>query len=217
MEGLRVLWRGLRHLNHRGYIYIWANVLWFVLSLPIITAPAAWAGLVRMTHTAHTKPSASLSDFWDGFRENLWRGVVLGVLNALIIGINIVNIAAYRGAAGMMYDLMRLVWVLALFVWLTIQLYLWPLFYEMKQPNMVGAMRNAGLMFLLNPFFSMGLWLGIVVVVLISTVLMIPWMLFTVSVIAVFVTGAVLNRLEAAGLRKPLPVSNEYAAGESEA
>lgn len=211
LDSFRAFRRAFTHLNHRGYIYIWANVLWFALSLPIITAPAAWAGLVRMSHRAHIGPTADIHDFLEGFKENLGRGFVLTLLNAFIILLNISNLTAYRQESGLLFDVLRFVWILILFIWFSIQFYLWPLFYEMKQPSLWGAFRNASVMFLLNPFFTIGVWIVILLVLVFSILLVAPWILLTGGVIAAFATTAVLNRLEVAGIRQPLPeyVSNE--------
>ena len=211
LDGFRVLRRALSHLNHRGYIYIWANLLWFVLSALVITAPAAWVGLALLSHRAYTRPSVSLSDFFDGFREYFWQSLVLGLLNVIVVVVNVSNIISYQGATGMLFDVLRVVWILILLIWFSIQLYIWPLYFEMEQPNLITATRNAALMFLLNPFFIISIWLGILIVVVLSLILVAPWALLTGSVIMVFATSAVLNRLEAAGLRHPLP---EYVNGE---
>jgi uncharacterized membrane protein YesL len=199
LSGFLAIWRGLRHLNHRGYIYIWANLLWVILSLPIITAPAAWAGLMRLSYTAYRNPSVNLDDFWEGFRENLRRGVVLVVLNGVIIGVNVSNLAHYAGQGGLAVDFMRVVWIMALVIWFTIQLYLWPLFYEMAEPSLWGALRNAAQMIVFNPLFTLALWIGVGVVIVVSTAFMLPWVLLTGGLLAAVANSAVINRLAAAG------------------
>ena len=202
-SGLRAWWRGLRHLNQQGYIYIWANLLWAALSLPIVTAPAAWAGLVRMSTLAHTTPTANVHDFWQGFRENLRPGLALGVLNAVIVIVNVSNFQAYREQTGGLMVLLRAVWLLTLAVWFAVQFYLWPIYYQMEQPTIRGAMRNATVMVLLNPAFTLGLWVGVVVVLIFSILFFPAWLLLTGGALAAIATGAVLDRLEAAGYRKP--------------
>ncbi|MEO1286758.1 MAG: DUF624 domain-containing protein, partial [Chloroflexota bacterium] len=69
MRILRFYWQSAKHLNYRGYVYIWANLLWIALSLLVITAPAAWAGLSVLAHRSHTKRQVTLDDFWDGFKQ----------------------------------------------------------------------------------------------------------------------------------------------------
>jgi uncharacterized membrane protein YesL len=215
IAGLLTCWRGFRHLNHRGYIYIWANLLWVLLSLPIVTAPAAWAGLIKMSHIAYTERHADLADFWDGFKENLRRGLVMTALNIVVVGINISNLAAYQNQSGLLFLALRWLWIVALLVWFTLQLYMWPLLYQMKQPNLRGAMRNAVIMMLFNPGFTIGLWIGIAVIIVFSTVLVGAWLLLTGGLLAAIATGAVLDRLALSGLSPVLimPAADEEAVG----
>jgi hypothetical protein len=220
ITGLRVCWQGLRHLNQRGYIYIWANFLGFVLALPLITAPAAWAGLVKMSRLAYLTPSADLNDFWEGFRENLKRGAVVAVLNLVIFGINIGNLLSYRFQPGLPALGLQTLWVITLLVWVALQCYMWPLLYELKQPSLAGALRNAAVMLWLNPLFTLGLMLGIGLIALLGTLLTVSWLLITASAIAAISTGAVLDRLAAAGLRERLPQptsgDREYEGNDAE-
>jgi uncharacterized membrane protein YesL len=203
IEALRVWWGALRHVFVRGYIYVWGTLCWAGLSLPIITAPAAWAGLVRMSHLAQTARSADLTDFWQGFKENLPRTIVLALVNVVIVVVNISNLWNYRFDTDTTVGLMRIVWILVLIIWFSIQLYLWPIFYEMEKPTVTGALRNAALMVLLNPLFTLGLWPGIIILGAISTFLGAPWLLLTGGVFASLAVSAVLNRLKAAGFSNP--------------
>jgi uncharacterized membrane protein YesL len=202
LAALRVLWRALRHLNHRGYVYVWANLLWFALSLPLITAPAAWAGLVKMSRTAYTTPSGDLNDFLEGFRENLRRGALMAVLNVVIVGLNVANFLAYQNQTDPTAYVLRGAWLLILATWFALQFYMWPLLYEMKEPSLAGALRNAGVMILLNPVFTLVLWLGVVLIIALSTILIAAWPLLTGGALAAIATGAVLDRLESAGIRQ---------------
>lgn len=192
---IRVLLKALRHLNQRGYIYIWANFLCVVCCLPIVTAPAAWAGLVKMSYLAHTGPRADLNDFWDGFRENIRHSLILTLLSALIYGINISNLTNYGAQTGWTYDLMRVVWIGAMLLWSGVMVYLYPIYYHMEQPTLRGALRNALLMIALNPLFSLGLGLVLVIISVISTIFFAAWLLLTVGFFAVLATSAVLDRL----------------------
>jgi len=158
-----------------------------------------------MSRRAHTEPTASIDDFWEGFRENLKRGAVLAIVNVLVIGINLFNLLSYASAPPSLPVLMlRWLWIFILVIWFMGQLYLWPLFYEMKQPSLVGALRNAFVMIALNPFFTIGVALGVGLVIVLSTVLVAAWALLTGSLLAIIGTGAVLDRLVMAGLHAPL-------------
>lgn len=204
IEGAQVLWRAFRQVNQRGYVYIWANILWFILSLPLITAPAAWGALVYLSRQMQLTPTSNLSDFWQAFRENLWRGAGLALVNLIVIVINISNLLAYRDVSGPFILLLRGVWLLTLAIWLMLQFYAWPLFYEMNEPRLLGALRNAGVMLLRNPLFSLTLLAGICLIVTLSSVLFVAWFLLTGGVLAALATTAVFDRLAAVGMRAPL-------------
>lgn len=199
IAGFRACWSGLRHLNHQGYIYIWANLAWILLSLPLVTAPAAWAGLVRLSYHAQSSPSAEFEQFWLGFREHLKRGVALALINAVVIIVNVTNLLAYRNAAGLQADFVRLVWILALVVWGTLQFYAFPLYYAMEKPSLMGAFRNAAVMILLNPLFTLAVLIVTILLIAISTILPAAWLLLTGGALASIASGAVHDRLRAAG------------------
>lgn len=199
MDALRIWGRAFGHLNQRGYIYIWGNLWCVILSLPIITAPAAWAGLIKMTCRAYATPAADLNDFWSGFRENLRRGLVVGLLNLAIIGVNLANLFAYGGQTDTFASLLRLVWIMALLVWFALQAYLWPIFYEMEQPSVLGALRNAAIMIYLNPLFTGILWLVALPILVLSSYVVALWILLTISLLAIVSVGAVFDRLQRAG------------------
>jgi uncharacterized membrane protein YesL len=203
MAIFRVYWRTLRHISLRGYVYVWANVFWVLLSLPIVTAPAAWAGLARLSHRAQTQPTVSLEDFWDGFRSHFRRGLMLGALTALIVYVNVHNLLAYASDDGALMPFMRVVWLTAIIFWLSLMLYVWVIFEEMEQPTLIGGLRNAAIMALRSPFFTLGLWPGIILLAVVSTIFFPAWLLLTGSTIAALGTSAVLDRLTAAGYRSP--------------
>lgn len=195
IAGLQTLWRAWQHLNHRGYIYVWGNLLAFVCSLPIVTAPAAWAGLAKMSYNAHFSPTTDINDFWSGFKENLGRSLVMTALNLLIVVVNVTNLIAYGTRYDLGTNLMRVVWIGALFLWFTLQLYMWPIFYHMQTPTLMGAMRNALVMVYLNPLFTLTIWLGVIAIIALSMVLIPAWVLLTMSIIVCFATTAALDRM----------------------
>jgi uncharacterized membrane protein YesL len=199
MPVLWVLRRAVQHLNQRGYLFVWANVLCLLAMLPLVTAPAAWAGLTHLTYLSATQRQVGLEDFWAGVRRHFWRGLTVTVLNILIVGINAVNLWAYAADPSPTAVLLRPIWAATVLVWFTLQLYLWPILHHQQHPNLWQAMRNAGVMLLLHPLFSLGIWAVLLVLWAISTVLPAAWLLLTLSATAVFLTTAVLDRLGVRG------------------
>lgn len=201
--GLYTGWRGLRHFFSQSYVYIWANVLWFLLTLPVITAPAAWAGLCQMSYYAYRQPTAQLEHFWQGFRTYWKSGMVIGVTGLLLIIMTTVNFIGFRNEIGIAAYALRFLWLFILVGWFGIQLYAFPLLSAMQTPSLRGAYRNAVVMFLRNPFYTLGVWLFCVPVVIFSLFFPAAWLLVTGSALAAIGNAAVLDRLVAAGIQKP--------------
>ncbi len=196
LPALRVLKRGIVQFEHYGWLYVVANLLAVLLSLPILTLPAAFAALSRLSHSAQTTQTATFSDFWDGFRAHFGRGIVLGIANIAVLGILWSNFSSYSAQTGPLFTLLRIVWIIILVVWLGIQLYVWPILEEMERPNLRGAIRNAAVMMLQNPMFTLTLLIAVAIITLVSAALIIPLVLVTGSMIACIANAAVIDRLE---------------------
>lgn len=192
---LVAIWRGLNDVRIKGYSYIWSNIAFVVCSLPLVTMPAAWSALCRVSHEAQTSPSnADLDLFWQTFKANIWRGMGWGLAHGLFALVNFSNLIAYADASGMVAAL-RLVWLAAGVVWLAVALYTWPFYYEMATPTLWGATRNALVMVLQNPFFTLIILMVVGFMVWLSTVLVALWLVLTFSVITAISTAAVLGEL----------------------
>jgi uncharacterized membrane protein YesL len=201
--GFGVLWRGFIALNQRAYVHIWGNMLWFVLSLPVVTAPAAWAGMVLLTHRAQTSPAhVEVRTVWEGFKLHFWRGLIVALLNAVILTVNISNLLAYQHLTDVPGLALRWFWLLVILFWLMLQFYTWPLLIEMEKPDLRVAFRNAALMMLLNPGFTLIVGVGALLLMIISTLLLGAWFLIGGALLAAIAVAAVRSRLEAAGLRQ---------------
>jgi len=195
-DGLRAAWRGLANFRLAGYAYIWTNLAFVALCLPVITAPAAYSALMRVGHLAHTSPpDADLAAFWETFRANLRRALPWGLGNALFAVINFNNLIAYAPFSSPLVLALETLWIVAAVVWLGMLLYTWPIYYEMQQPTVRGAMRNALVMVLQNPLFTLALLVVIALLAAISTLLVAAWLLLTWGAISAIANAAVLDRL----------------------
>src|SRR5258707_2608852 len=195
IAALRVVWRGIVQFERYGWLYIFANILAVALSLPIVTMPAAFAGLSHLSYTAQTSHTTEMSEFWAGFRAALRRGLIIGVANVVVIGILIANFWSYRQQSGLFVGFLRTIWTIILIAWVMVQLYLWPMLDAMKTPSLREGLRNAALMVSLNPMFSLTLLAIVVLILAISTLLAVPWLLLTGILVACIANAAVQDRL----------------------
>ena len=197
LDAFRVLRRAAVQFERYGWLFILANLLAVIVSFPIITAPAAYAGLSRLNHAAQTGITASYTDFWTGFREHFRRGLMVAAANVIVLGMLWINFTYYSDRSGLMFVTLRTAWTIILIVWFGLQFYVWPILDEMEQPTLRGAFQNAIIMLFQNPGFSLTLLLVIALIVILSTLLVVPWLLLTGSIIACISNAAVLDRLKA--------------------
>lgn len=193
----RSLWRGISVFERYPGVFVIANIMAGLISLPIITAPIAWAGLSRLAHAAHQEPTCHLDDFWSGCRVYWLHGLLVGVFTAGLMFMLYANYSTYVLQSGVLFVLLRAVWFTAAVMWLSTLLYLFPLLERMEHPNLVVGLRNALIMTLKNPFFSLGVMIGVALLCALSSLLIMPWALITFALIASIATAAVENRLGA--------------------
>lgn len=211
MRILRVCWQSIKHLNYRGYIYVWANLIWVALTILLVTAPAAWAGLMVMTHRAHTRMRVNLDDFWDGFKIHFWRATLNGIITLAILVINLSNLINYT-PIDWFGNFLAIVWFLTLLIWIGMQLYLWTIIEEMTTPSLWLGYRNAFLMVVQNPLLTLTLITIVLITSAISLLLPPLILLLTGSIIAVFAVNSALNCLQKSGYENTehhIPIENK--------
>jgi uncharacterized membrane protein YesL len=196
IAAMRVIWRGIVQFERYGWLYVVMNIVAIALSIPLITAPAAYAGLCHFSHTARTNLTASFSDYWEGFRANLGRGLLVGIANILIFGMLWRNSVYYSNQTGLILVGLRIIWLTIFVIVMSIEFYLWPILEEMERPNLREGIRNALVMTLTNPVFTLLLLTTTLLVVTISIMTILPLFLITYSFIACLSTAAVLDRFE---------------------
>jgi uncharacterized membrane protein YesL len=218
ITGMQVGWRGLRHFFAQGWTYIWANVLWIALTIPIVTAPAAWAGMCHFSYHALRQPTTSFEPFWQGFRLHWRGGILVSLVGVALVFVTFINMLGFSQATGLAAFGLRLLWWLILVFWFGIQLYAFPLLPAMKEPTLAGGYRNAVVMLIRHPFYTLGVWLFCAPLLIISFVLPAAWLLITGGILAAIGSVAVQDRLRADGVEQaPLeaPVSEPNWDGVS--
>ena len=183
----RLFWR------HLGMLVV-ANILWLLLSLLIVTWPAATAGLFYLVRRVVQEelevspPDASLGDFWVGFRMYWLRSSVLSVIDLAGLGMIGVALVFYAGSTG--EPLRWLVGPIGLIglAWITAQLYVYPLLLERTASRPWEIMREALLMALGYPLPSLSLLVTVIVLTIAAIALAGPVLFVFFSAIAMLQT-----------------------------
>jgi uncharacterized membrane protein YesL len=183
----RLFWR------HLGML-VAANILWLLLSLPIVTWPAATAGLFylvrRVVQEELDAPAqdARLGDFWDGFRQHWRRSILLTVIDLVGLGVIAVALVFYGGSTD--EPLRWLVGPIGLIglAWITAQLYVYPLLLERAGSRPWEIMREALLVAIGYPLSSLSLLVTVIVLTIAAVALAGPVLFVYFSAIAMLQT-----------------------------
>jgi uncharacterized membrane protein YesL len=197
----RIFWR-------RIGLMVVANLLWVLMSLLIVTWPAATAGLFALVRRVVTEElddatlETRIGDFWDGFRAHWQRSTLMTLLDLAGLGIIVVAFVFYGRSS--VEPLRWLIGPIALIMvaWLTANLYVYPLLLHRRTSSAWETLREALLMVLAYPLTSLSLLVTSLVLAVPAVVLAGPVLFVFFSAMATLQTVALRQILIDRGERQ---------------
>lgn len=209
---LSVYWRSLRDW-YNGMIGLAAlNGLWFGAALTVVLLAPATAGIYSVTHSAARGTGQHMDDFLRGARNYLWVSLRWLLANVLVIAVFLINIQFYGAAPGILPQVILVALLSVGFLWLAMQLYVWPFLLVQEDQRLRIALKNAAFLALASPLYTLTLLAGAALAVVLSVVTIAPLALFLTSFLALLGNRAVLERLQAFGKlpgSAPTPIDGE--------
>ena len=195
----RVLRRALSDGWFRFATMFAVNLLWVLGTLTIVLAPPVLFGMFYVANEAAHSRSTSISDFFSSARRYFFLSWRWGILNLIAAVLFWGNFTLYPRFAGQFTEVVLIATLFLLVAWVSVQFYTIPYLMELEKPSLRVALRNAIYTALASPLLT-------VVLVLIGGVLVIvlPALIFfgAGALLALVANHALLERLEAFGLRK---------------
>jgi uncharacterized membrane protein YesL len=185
----RLYWRRLG-------LMVLANVLWLLLSLLVVTWPAATAGLYALMRRVveeeveNAPHEATLRDFWDGFRQHGLRSALLTVL--VLAGVIVIGVALLFYSRNAVEPLRWLIGPIGLvgLAWVAASLYVYPLLILLGSMSPFEIIRTAFLIAIGYPLSTLSLLIMSLVLFVASIVLAGPVLLVFFSAMAMLQTVA---------------------------
>lgn len=178
----------------RAGTFILANLLWVLLSLPIITLPLAMVGLfATLAPWGRGKPSEVFREFFSGIREHWRQAMVIGVIDLLLGGLIAVNFSIFRlmNMSQPVALLSQSITIFVGFVLIAVNLYVWPLLVTFDLP-LRDLLSTALKLVFAHPFASMGMLFVVLAILLVSTLLPAMFLLLaSVSACGLFISWGV--------------------------
>jgi uncharacterized membrane protein YesL len=209
---LRLLWKALVNAYDAGWELVQINLLWFVLSLPIITLPATMAGMAYYMHEVAHNESVSWKDFFVGMKKYFWPSMRFLLLNLVIFFLMLFyrnyfeawNVPATPYVVGLIYGLGIL--------WLLLMPFVFPLMLEQKKPGLRDGLRNSLVVYLRWP----GVALPVVILVYLLTygsfMILIPWAFLTTSLCSFLLAYIAMVKAEESAEQERVKAAKETNA-----
>lgn len=181
------------------------NFFWLLLTLPIVTAPAAAFALYHCTSLMVKDETAGWNEFWEGFRKFFWTALAWYLLDAVILIIIGVNIWFYNQNTATWANLVSGLMLGVLFIWLAVQFYVPPVLVIQENRNFITALRNSAGLVATRPLVMVGTFIGLAALYFFSIVVFIPLLLVISAGLGAYLTSKVMQRTvqKALELQKP--------------
>ncbi len=153
----RFLWECLLDAYDSFSQLMVVNLLWFFLTLPVVTAPPAAAGLYYYTHELASNHPVDWHTFFDGFRKYFWRAWLWALANLIAIIVFVVNAWFYYQVKTTWAPWIAGISIGLLVIWLLLQFYTFPLLLEQTDQRVRVAIRNSAVLYLKRPGPCLGL------------------------------------------------------------
>jgi uncharacterized membrane protein YesL len=184
----RFLWECLLDAYDSFSQLMVANLLWFSLTLPILTAPPAAAGLYYYTHELASNHAVDWHTFFEGFRKYFWRSWLWALANLVAIIVFGINAWFYNQVKTSWAPWVAGLSIGLLVIWLLLQFFTFPLLLEQTDQRLRVAIRNSAVLYLKRPGPCIGLVLFLVPLAALSFVIP-PLMIIIYAAVAAFLVN----------------------------
>ncbi len=195
MKAFKIIWKSMRAYYSELISLVLMGIATLIVSLLVIPAPFALAGLWTVAQRAVEGRSTKWRDFWAGIKRHGPRNLLNTLLAVLIYFLIATNIWFYNNPdisplspkiavwLTAFWLVATLLWTAVIFYWLAFQL-------EMEEPKFWLSLRNSLYLTLLNPiqtliFLVAAVLLGTLAVVVPPLLILYPGYIATLSMAAV--------------------------------
>lgn len=199
---LQTLGRALSDFWYQWVVLMLINVLWLLCCVTIVLAPPATFGMFYATNELANGRGVGYADFFAGLRRFFKIGWLWGILNVIAFFLVWLNIQFYGQVAESWSLTLLFLTLIVAATWLMVQLFAVPYLIEQERKHLGIAMKNALFTLLATPLYSflLALFVGTFLYLIMTQAIAV--LLGAPAFVALLSNRAVLNRLEAFGLRQ---------------
>jgi uncharacterized membrane protein YesL len=155
-------------------LFIFFNLLWLALQVPIVTGPPATAAMYVIARQLAGGELIGPRNGLDALRRMFAPAWVWGAINLLIVGVLVGNFWLYQSATGWLWVGLRLVWGVVALGWFAVNLFYWPFWLAQDQHSPQLTYRNSFLFLAKRPGLALTLMLISALLILLSVLITLP-------------------------------------------
>jgi hypothetical protein len=176
-----------------GSVSPWFLLLSVLLALPL---PIVSAGLCTVANQATRAKAVSAQTFVAGMRRYWRKALGVAAINVVVLLLIASNFRFYSAVLeGALTSLALGIWLVLACYWLLVQIYWFPLILEMEDDRVLPGLRNALVLVIVSPGFSIATGLLMLVLLVAGTVLTVPAILLLASLLLLVANHATRSRL----------------------
>jgi uncharacterized membrane protein YesL len=204
LKAFVVMGRTLKAVYDELFLCVFLSLIWWLGTVLIVTAAPATVGLNQVANRIANYKRVDNSFFWEGARSNIGRGWLLYLINLVVPIIIGTSVVFYLSTTGWLRILGFVCIWLFVFV-LMISQYYFPLFWQQDEPNIRLILRNAALLALQHPLYTLLMLLFQIIIIVLSVAITLPVFLLLPAVIAISANFALTGMLQDVGLAPQPP------------
>jgi uncharacterized membrane protein YesL len=206
MKAFTVMGRTIKAAYEELFLCVFLSLIWWAGTLLVVTAAPATLGLQHVTNRIANYKRVDNGFFWDAARSNIGRGWLLYLLHILIPGAVFFNVYFYLSSPAIWMRIIAIAWLWIMLLIAMMMQYLYPLFWQQDEPNFKLILRNALLLALRYPLYTLLMLLFQIVLLALSIVLTLPVLLLTPALLGLAANFALVGVLQEMGLAPQPPV-----------
>lgn len=204
MKAFTVMGRVLKAAYEDLFLCVFMSIAWWIGLLPIVTIAPVTMGTNHVANRIANYKRVDNSFFWEGLRQHIGRGWLMMLITLGAPAAVIFNIWFYANSQGYL-RVIGVAWLWMLLLVLMISQYFIPLFWQQDEPSIKLALRNATILALKHPLYTLLILLFQVVLLALSVGLTLPLVLLWPALAALTGNFALAGLLQEMGLAPEPP------------
>lgn len=178
VQASRIVWQSIRNEYEELMVFVPLSMVWWLCALVVILLPPATVGLVYLANEIAHERRIGWRMALEGARLFFWRSWLVFLVSLVGTAVLTINVLFYLNLDNIL-RYVTILWIYVLLIWLTAQVYVFPLLVVMEEPRVLVIYRNALLLALSQPLFTVLLLIIMVVLTVFSALIPIFLILIT--------------------------------------